>query len=108
MNDFDWGFMMGIAMGDDCNSSYQQIDQLKASGTLLPPNAFIPQEIERKTNDIVDNWFERHPEIQRESGEFEDRYLKIVHSKRLLLRLLQVNRITEDEYFTLLRAMFSF
>lgn len=65
-------------------------------------------EFDRKCDDILNNFFARHPEIDREKKEFRTLYPEKVAAVRTLDNLSKTNSITPDEYVALFAEIFNF
>ena len=83
--------------------------ELIEEGVLLP--VYSQEEWKRADEEkkaIVSNWFKRHPEINREKGDFRVKYPKISKAVRTINALAEAGRITPREGVELYRGLFGF
>ena len=84
------------------------VQELIRDGILLPYPTWDGKEIDRKAQAIIDEWYSRHPEIKKGTGEFQKKYPNVVNAKNTLTEMLNKNRITEAEFFVLFKTLFDF
>lgn len=84
------------------------VQELIRDGILLPYPTWDGKEIDRKAQAIIDEWFSRHPETKKGTGEFQKKYPHIINAQQLLFGLLNKNRISEKEFFTLFESLYRF
>ena len=84
------------------------VQELIRDGILLPHPTWDGKEINKKTQAIVDEWFSRHPETKQGTGVFQKKYPHVINARKLLFDLLNKNRISEKEFFTLIESLYKF
>jgi len=84
------------------------IQELRNQGTLLPEYDWRNKEIDDTIEAITVDWFQRHPEVKRGTGEFAQKYPKVADAYNIMQRMSQMGRIKPDEYIILLKALFNF
>jgi hypothetical protein len=86
----------------------QLISEMRAEGFLLPEYDWNNQEFMDTLKDITLDWFARHPETIRGTGEFQAKYPGKVAALDLLWKMAQMGRITPDEYIALYKEINNF
>jgi len=84
------------------------IQELRNQGTLLPEYDWQSKEFTDAYEAITADFFKRHPEVTRGTGEFSKKYPNIDRAEDTLIRLTQIGRITPDEFLILVKALKSF
>ena len=84
------------------------VDELYARGTLLPEQDWDDPKFNAELEAITADWFVRHPETKRGTGEFQKKYPEKIAAMDMLSKLSGKGRITPDEYLTLYREINNF
>ena len=84
------------------------IEELYARGTLLPEYEWNNPKFNAELEAITADWFVRHPETKRGTGEFDRKHPEKAKAFDILSELSGKGRITPDEYLTLYREIFNF
>jgi len=74
---------------------------------LLPPQDW-GEEFQAKAEAITVDWFERHPECKRGTGQFAEMYPDVEKGLENLLRMSQLQRITTEEFLILHEGLMNF
>jgi hypothetical protein len=90
------------------NAKQEVLAELKAKGMILPKYDWQDKGFNDTLEAIVADWFERHPETIRGSGEFAKKYPNKVAAEEMLSKMSGMGRITPDEYVTLYREINNF
>jgi hypothetical protein len=94
---------------DSVQSIKQQlVNQMREEGMLLPKYNWNKKEFANALAAITDEWFKRHPETKRGTGEFQAKYPEKIEAENLLIQMAKKGRITPDEYVVLYREINSF
>jgi len=83
------------------------VEQLLEDGILLPPQDW-GEEFEKEREEVLADWFERHPECERGTGAFGKKYQPINDAIESLNRMTRFGRISKEEYMTLYKGLFTF
>ncbi|MFK5938149.1 MAG: hypothetical protein QM497_07100, partial [Sulfurimonas sp.] len=97
-----------MIMGEIENASYQKEDDIKnqliaemrSRGMLLPRYDWRNKEFNDVLEGITADWFKRHPETKRGSGEWQEKYPKKEAGLSLLEKMSGMGRITPDGVVT--------
>lgn len=106
--------IMGMMFAEEDNEEIANdaknalIKELKQKGILLPRYDWKNKEFYNKLEEITADWFKRHPETKRGSGEFLAKYPEKEDALRLLREMSNKGRITPIEYITLYREIYNF
>lgn len=84
------------------------IEELQENGTLLPRYDWADKRFNETTKAITADWFARHPEIKRGTGEFQAKYPEKFKGIVLLDKMTGMGRITPEEYIILFREIHNF
>ena len=90
------------------NAREQVLQELRREGVILPPRTWDGKDIDAKAQAIIDAWFTRHPETKKGTGEFAKKYPHIIEAQETMFKLLNANRLKEEEFFTLFNALYNF
>ena len=104
MGEFGSGLMMGTAMSD---SKEEVVAQLRKDGVLLEPQDW-GEDFQAKREAITADWFARHPECERGTGQFAKMYPDVVKAQNNLVRMSELGRITEEEFLILAAGLRNF
>ena len=96
-----------IAFGEDAPSKDDIVEELMKDGILLPQQDW-GEEFQAKAEAITVDWFERHPECVRGSGQFAEMFPDEDKAEITLSRMSEKGRITPDEYLVLYREIMNF
>ena len=84
------------------------VEELYARGTLLPEYDWDDPKFNAEVEAITADWFVRHPETIRGSGEFQKKYPEKKVAMDMLDKLTAKGRMTPEEYLILYREIFNF
>ena len=84
------------------------ISEMKRTGMLLPKYDWQNKEFNDTLEAITADWFKRHPETKRGTGEFQKKYPEKIATKDMLSKMSGKGRITPEEYMILYREIYSF
>jgi len=84
------------------------IQEMRDIGMLLPQYDWSDKDFNDTLEAITADWFERHPETQRGTGEFQKKYPEKIAGLELLEKMGAMGRITPDEFITLYREIHNF
>jgi len=83
------------------------IDDLIKAGTILPAQDW-GEEFQAKEDAIIADWFNRHPEVQRGTGEFKLKHPQVDEALRMVHKMSTKGRITPEEYLVLCEGLHNF
>jgi|GEM_PF-6343851 len=84
------------------------IQELVEKGTLLPKYDWQDKEFNDTLEAITADWFTRHPETKRGTGEFDKKYPEKATALGLMERMGAMGRITPEEYIVIYKEIFNF
>lgn len=83
------------------------IEELVRRGTLLPEYDWSSKEFDDAYENLAADWFRRHPEVSRGTGEFAKKYPEKDKAFDVLHRMSDLGRITPDEFLLLAKEIYS-
>lgn len=84
------------------------VRELINEGIILPEYDWQSEAFKNELEAITLDWFERHPETKRGTGEFDKKYPEKAKGLDLLWEMAQKGRIKPDEYIALYRGIYNF
>lgn len=115
------GLLLGLAERDLHNKLDVMIKEMQtlrhamSGGQAAPTHGFATvqydwdnPEFQGACDAIQNDFFKRHPEFVRGSGEFSKAYPEKVKGIEVLNRMSELNRIHPDEYLLLFKQIYAF
>ncbi len=107
-NDLKERELAGAIEKERADAQKQLIQQLENEGVLLPQYDWESEEFDNQLTEIADDWFKRHPETHKGTGEFQKHHPNVYEAINALDMMGYRGRITPQEYVTIYKALFSF
>jgi len=107
-NDLKERELAGAIEKERADAQKQLIQQLENEGVLLPQYDWKSEEFNKEINKITDDWFKRHPETRRGTGEFQKHHPEVYNALDTLDMMTYRNRITPQEFISIYKALHEF
>lgn len=98
--------LAGMMMATIDNNNYDRVvADMTKQGMILPEYDWNNKEFKDTVESIITDWFVRHPDIKRGTGEFQNKYPQIIKMIDVLDQMANFGRIKPDEFLTLYRGI---
>jgi len=96
------------AIYETANKENNTLQRLHKEGILLKPYNWNSPEFQVAMKETVTDFFNRHPEVIRGSGQFAEMFPNVIEAVRVLDKMGEKQRITPEEYLAIHKALHDF
>jgi hypothetical protein len=96
-----------IAFGENNPTKDEIIQELINEGVILPTQDW-GDDFQAKKEAITTDWFARHPECKRGTGQFPKMYPEVVKAQDIIIKMSELGRITPEEFLILYKEIKNF